>query len=276
MRNNRALLIAVHTADREIVRVSKTIVCLALISICLLCHTARIWAQSPADDTYNGKILTKINTKAFHHERFRCDSVIYQKVSDNRGEGIPHLQGVRNLRVVLPGILYRSGGNNLYNPLVSRHNNNPLSFQTVLNLWEMGFDEIVYLYKYRFDSLYSGELAGYLDRIGIRYSAVLPMKATQVYGLLKKMHLQMKAPRPGYILIHCWNGWHMSGLISAFSLMQFCGYDADQAWNYWKSCTDGNHKGYERLRDRIRSFKPFPDLILTDGQKQLYCPCENN
>jgi hypothetical protein len=205
-----------------------------------------------------------------------CDSLIYKKITNNRGEGAYHLQGVRNMRAVLPGLLYRSGGNNLYHPLSSRHNYNPLSFQSVISLWEMGFDEVIYLYNFRYDSLYSGELNGYLNELGMKYTATVPVKERQVHAILNKVYAKTRSGSSGYVLIHCWNGWHMSGLIAAYALMQFCNYDADKAWNYWKYCTDGNFKGYEKLRDRVRSFKPYPELILTDAQKKLYCPCENN
>jgi hypothetical protein len=206
---------------------------------------------------------------------YRCDSILIKKINKNRGEGGYRLQGVRNLRAVMPGLLYRSGGNNLYHPLVSRHNYSPLSFQSLLNLWEMGFSEVVYLYKTRYDSLYNGELGEYLQQIGLQYSAIVPVKEKSTYSILKKIHSAALTNGSGYILIHCWNGWHMSGLISAYALMQFCGFDDEKAWQYWKMGTDGNYLGYEKLRDRIRSFRRYPDLILSDAQKKLYCPCEN-
>ncbi|MFN9112832.1 MAG: hypothetical protein ACK5XN_22435, partial [Bacteroidota bacterium] len=43
----------------------------------------------------------------------RCDSLLSHKISDNRGNAPLELKGVRNLRVVLNDVLYRSGANNI-------------------------------------------------------------------------------------------------------------------------------------------------------------------
>ena len=40
--------------------------------------------------------------------------------------------------------------------------------------------------------------------------------------------------------MHCWNGWHASGYISALSLRQFCGVSGSDAVAYWIRNTDNN------------------------------------
>ena len=59
----------------------------------------------------------------------------------------------------------------------------------------------------------------------------------------------------GPVYIHCWNGWHQSGLLSAITLIQFCDYSNKEAIAYWERCTDGNFKGFPKVRQRISEYK---------------------
>ena len=43
----------------------------------------------------------------------------------------------------------------------------------------------------------------------------------------------------GPVYLHCWNGWHASGYISALILKQFCGMSDIEATAYWDLGTDG-------------------------------------
>ena len=83
-----------------------------------------------------------------------CDTLLYYKMVQNKGEGEWTLQGVRNLRPVLNGVLYRSGANNKTAPFLNRTNDNPLAFQTLLNLRENGFGKAYYLYAKNFQEQY--------------------------------------------------------------------------------------------------------------------------
>src|SRR5262245_4773224 len=83
----------------------------------------------------------------FYHQRYgRTD--VYSKVVDNHGDGFEDLYGLRNVREVLKGVLYRGGGNNLYHrdPAMRRDNRNPLPDDGVTNLCEEGFHQAIYLY----------------------------------------------------------------------------------------------------------------------------------
>ena len=78
------------------------------------------------------------------------------------------------------------------------------------------------------------------------------------------------------MLIHCWNGWHQAGMLSAFTFMQFCDYTNDQALKYWETCTDGNYRGYAKVKAKIANYTIDPKFSFTQSQKEAHCPCTNN
>ena len=80
----------------------------------------------------------------------------------------------------------------------------------------------------------------------------------------------------GYIYIHCWNGWHQSGLLSAYTLMQFCDFTNLEALKYWEKCTDGHFKGYKKVKDKIRAYKALENYSFSDDQKKKHCPCKKD
>ncbi|MBM3431799.1 MAG: hypothetical protein FJX92_02185 [Bacteroidetes bacterium] len=203
-----------------------------------------------------------------------CDSLLSFKYTDNRGRGEAEWNGIRNIRAVLPGILYRSGGNGSYNNLLPRPNDSPMTFQGLLNLYERGFDKVYYLYASRFSTQYPEPLLDLLDQVGIEYRSIVPTNDSIARLLLRSIYQTIESPEAGPILIHCWNGWHMSGLVSAYALMQFCAFSGPQAWEYWRKNTDGNDNGFGKLKSRILNFTPDPALQLSERQKTEYCPCK--
>lgn len=208
-------------------------------------------------------------------DTIRCDSLLSYKYSDNGGKGYPEWNGIRNIRVVLPGILYRSGGNGLYNCLLPRPNDGPMTFQAILNLYEMGFDKVYYLYASRFSTQYPEPVRNLLTEVGIEYQSLVPTNDSLANLLLQSIYQTIESPEAGPILVHCWNGWHMSGLISAYALMQFCDFTGAQAWEYWRKNTDGHDEGFHKVKSRILNYKPDPSMLLTERQKAEYCPCRN-
>lgn len=203
-----------------------------------------------------------------------CDSILAAKYNDTRGNGDPFWNGIRNVRAVLPGLLYRSGGNSLYNSLSPRSNENPITFQGVLNLYEAGFDKVYYLYATRFSTFYPDSVQDLLSSIGISYESVIPKSDSAAQIILRSIYASIQEPNPGRILMHCWNGWHMSGLASAYALMQFCNFKPIDALAYWERNTDNNYKGYEKLKRQILDFTPDPSLVLLPSQRLKYCPCD--
>ena len=202
-----------------------------------------------------------------------CDTSLYYKFVDNKGEGESSLQGLRNLRPVLNGVLYRSGANNKYAPFLNRSNDYPLAFQTLLNLREQGFGKAYYLYSKHFNEQYTSDKLNLLSSLGINYQSLVPTTDSLIFVLLSDIHQSILSPENGAVLVHCWNGWHMSGLVSAYALMQFCDFTPIMAWEYWKKCTDGNYAGFSKIRKRIFEFKPSKQLNIDDREKSKICPC---
>lgn len=202
---------------------------------------------------------------------------IYTKLVNDNGDGFPGLYGVRNFREVLPGLVYRGGANNLYNKDGKRANNNPLPANGLEHLCDEGFANSVYLYSTRYDTAahkvscspiraQSGQLE-YLQ-----YSPLLYKSAVQ--SILQLVSDTINGRTNGPVYLHCWNGWHASGYISAVILRQFCGFTGAQAVNYWNKNTDGNNKGkeYDKIRANINAYTPDPALAIPADVQAQICP----
>jgi hypothetical protein len=199
----------------------------------------------------------------------------YEKLTDNHGNGFEPLYGTRNFRVVLQGIAYRGGANNMFHRDHPRDNMNPLPKDGLENLCKEGFSEAVYLYEDNFKS--APPQTRCQDQKAVRvlnYEQLTPTDVNDVRTMLAKVFDVINGKADGPIYFHCWNGWHFSGLISALTLRQFCGLAGDEAVNYWNVNTDGNddEPQYEKIRQRIRDFKPFADLQITTAQAAEICP----
>lgn len=189
------------------------------------------------------------------------------KITDNRGRGREYLYGTRNMRSVLHGVMYRGGANNVYfSP--PRDNRNPLTKTGLVNLCREGFGSSIYLYSTNFHTapktVYCESTPGEVD-----YLQIDPYNKTE--KILDLVHKRIKGQLEGPIYAHCWNGWHYSGLISAIALKQFCGYSSDQALSYWIRNTDGNSKGYESIKTKIKNFKPDPRFQITAEEQSAIC-----
>jgi hypothetical protein len=202
----------------------------------------------------------------------------YDKLVNNHGDGNENLYGVRNFRAVLNGVVYRGGANNTYNKHQKRPNQNPLPNEGLIHLCEEGFGTAVYLYTTNYKTapkattcksvLKQPQTLHYIQESPHLSNAA----ARRVLNLIYTRLTSTTDHRPIYM--HCWNGWHASGLISAYTLRQFCGYTVDQAVNYWNRNADGNNVGsaYDRLRTKIRAFKPDPDMIIDKDLQTKICP----
>ncbi len=259
-----------------------------LLSISLICLFIKTEAQITKDVEVTipdlGKVIIQPNhTWKFYSESvdniaddsitLSCDSLLLGKYVSNKGEGDFLFSGVRNMRTILKGIAYRGGGNNKYNPISRRDNNNPLSIQSIIQLSDFGFKDVIYLYNKNFDYYYSNEAISQLAKIGINYQSIVPNNDSLANVILNLLYKKIKNPNEGPVYLHCWNGWHMSGLISAYALMQFCDFSKFAAWEYWKYGTDNNYKGYERIKKRIDDYKLNPDLMISSTEKLKICPC---
>ncbi|RYZ83676.1 MAG: hypothetical protein EOP06_19500 [Proteobacteria bacterium] len=202
----------------------------------------------------------------------------YVKLVDNQGNGFEALYGVRNLRAVLSGVVYRGGANNVYNKFGKRANSNPLQNGGLKNLCEEGFGTAVYLYSTNYagapkqtscqTASESANSIQYLQESVLLSEASAKRVLTLIHGRLTSA----TDHRPIYM--HCWNGWHASGYISALTLRQFCGYSGDQAVAYWNRNTDGNNvgSGYDKIRSKIRAYNFDPNLSIDSALKAKVCP----
>ena len=59
------------------------------------------------------------------------------------------------------------------------------------------------------------------------------------------------------------------------TLMQFCDFTPQMALSYWTKNTDGNFKGFKKVKESILKFRRFENINFTQEQKARYCPCEH-
>ena len=222
--------------------------------------------------------LFTLNSNSFPVEQIHEYDLRYQlkstneKLVDNLGNNYEALYGVRNFRAVLRGLVYRGGANNSYNKYKKRANMNPLPEMGLENLCKEGFHDAIYLYPTNYNSApksvkcktYKGE------KSEINYSQITAFDEPNTEKFLKFAYDMINDQKSGPLYIHCWNGWHASGVISALMLRQFCGLSATEALNYWIENTDEHNVGYDDLKARIKNFKPLEKYkISKESQKQI-------
>jgi hypothetical protein len=200
-----------------------------------------------------------------------------QKLVDNRGRGFEPLYGTRNFRVVLHSVVFRGGANNTLHRTNPRDNRNPLPVDGLKNLCSEGFGTAVYLYARNYSSAPS-QVACRRNGSGsgsLAYRQLSPTSRAEMRKILETVHAAILKPADvGPIYLHCWNGWHASGLAAALTLRQFCGVDADTAVRYWDRNTDGYNRelGHEGFRQQIREFVPYRDLTIPAERQREVCP----
>lgn len=231
--------------------------------------------QQRKQDSILSRIAYRKLTPDFYKERYQEKDLMY-KVTDNKGDGFDSLYGTRNLRPILHGVAYRGGANNYYHKENKRHNHNPLPMDGIRNLCQEGFSASFYLYREGFDKAPPVDTCGCVSGgwNSLNYYQFDYFDEKHIYEMLKLIYLSATTDSIGPIYLHCWNGWHASGLLSALSLRQFCGFDKWQAINYWDLGTDGanNSPRYQRIREMIKNFEPYPEFIISDDLGHRICP----
>ena len=220
-----------------------------------------IFSQAENDEFEN-----KINN---YKQKFKINCAT-EKATNNKGNGQEILYGTRNFRSILHGIAYRGGGNNYYHRENKRENKNPLPQDGLENLLKVGFSNIVYLYKTNWETAPRSVADGnkkldYFQLSGNDFESrdsILSM----VYETIKNNDL-------GPVYLHCWNGWHQSGFISAILLKQFCGFSTLKSLHYWEDCADSWSKGYDRIKEAIINFVPIEKYKIDQKTADLICPC---
>ncbi len=197
------------------------------------------------------------------------------KITQNDGSGDYYFFGTRNMRVVLKNTLYRGGANNFHRKAIDpkKYNQNPLTLSAIKQLHKAGFGKAIYLYEKNFTIEYPKSRIDSLTKKGFIYECRPQWEEKEIQDFLKEMHKNINSSSTKPIYIHCWNGWHQSGLVSAVTLMQFCDLNPYQALAYWEENTDNNHKGYATVKKKILQFKKNPALTISEGKKKQICPC---
>lgn len=210
----------------------------------------------------------------FYQHRYQYPD-LFSKITDNQGDGFDDLYGTRNMRVVLKGYLYRGGGNNRFHRLNRRSNINPLPNDGLENLCKENFSAAVYLYGEKFDTAPTEVNCStrFESENSLTY---LNLKTLNSLTNLEKVFIEVHSSiinKKGPLYIHCWNGWHASGYTAATALIQFCGMKNEDAVKYWDANTDGNNTNpkYEKIRQRIRNFKPFSNLTISEQDQKNIC-----
>ena len=216
-----------------------------------------------------------LRTVDFYKERYN-ETDLLQKVTDNKGDGFDALYGTRNFRPILHGVAYRGGANNFYHNERKRHNHNPLPDDGIRNLCQEGFSASVYLYRQNFETAPPVDSCACISggSNAMDYYQYDYNDQEHIYEALKLIYEAAINDTTGPVYLHCWNGWHASGLLAALSLRQFCGFDKWEAINYWDLGTDGanNSPRYQVIREMIKDFEPYPDLMITDELGNRICP----
>ncbi len=205
---------------------------------------------------------------------FGLDSV-QTKLVNNKGEGPDSLFGVRNMRVVLNNVLYRGGSNNFHRKESEpkTYNSHPLPYWGIDNLRKSGFGGAIYLYSKYFTQDYPQNKIDSLAALDFNYQCLPSLNEQVVKSIFTDINKRIYSKESAPIYIHCWNGWHQSGMLSAFTLMQFCGISNQQALKYWEQNTDGNFKGFPAVKTKILEFKPYKEFQTDSITRARICPC---
>ena len=216
-----------------------------------------------------------IYSSDYYKSRYKETDLMY-KVTDNKGNGFDSLYGTRNMRPILHGVAYRGGANNYYHLSDKRHNHNPIPLDGMTNLCKEGFSKGVYLYRENFNNSPVGDTCSCSNNSwnNFEYYQKDYFDDKHVKDMLEMTYQSATMDSVGPIYLHCWNGWHASGYISAVILKQFCGYSNWDAVNYWDLGTDGANTSprYQHQRERIKEFTPYKEFMISDSLQDCLCP----
>jgi len=216
-----------------------------------------------------------IYSSDYYKNRYTETDLMY-KVTDNKGNGFDSLYGTRNMRPILHGVAYRGGANNYYHLTDKRHNHNPIPIDGMSNLCQEGFSKGIYLYRENFENSPIGDTCSCTNDSwnNFEYYQKDYFDDQHIKDMLEMTYNSATMDSVGPIYLHCWNGWHASGYISAVILKQFCGYSSWDAVNYWDLGTDGANTSprYQHQRERIKDFEPHPEFNISDSLQNCLCP----
>ncbi len=171
------------------------------------------------------------------------------------------LAGVRYMKPVLAGGLYRAGGPGGVKDL---------ELATLNRLCQAGFRNVIYLYG----AAFGGE-RNILCATPDGGSNLLNYKSIEFRvgrkKIMKSIYRNLMSADRGPVLVHCWNGWHATGEISAIALKQFCSYTNEAAIeNFRKNTKPG--VDLESLEKQIQDYRIDPKLVPPAEVQRLICP----
>ncbi|MFK8036793.1 MAG: OmpA family protein [Crocinitomicaceae bacterium] len=249
-----------------------------IILLILLLFSVNIYGQSEAPgDSVNGPAAESRFVFDYNYYKLRyTETDLMYKITDNKGNGFDSLYGTRNMRPILHGVAYRGGANNYYHLTDKRNNHNPLPNDGMKNLCKEGFSASIYLYRENFETAPLGDTCSCIDNDtnALKYYQKDYFDDQHVHDMVELVYHSAVDNTVGPIYLHCWNGWHASGFISAVILKQFCGFSNFEAVNYWDLGTDGANTSprYQSQRERIKKFEPYPEFAIPDTLKACLCP----
>jgi hypothetical protein len=241
---------------------------------------ASTWNWPACADPQPAAAKPSLDASVKHYvERFGAPD-LHRQLTNDAGKGVAELKDLRNLRTVLTGVLYRSGGNNKgHKP--PRPNDGPLPPEAFDALCNEGFSQAVYLYKKGYVPTHVDCKRGGGEANSFFYDQKLDPESPKTLKLLLALiHDRIVGEDHRPILVHCYNGWHASGFVSAVALRQFCGFSGDDAVRYWKdnsypldpSNPELSQKLENEKMSKLRAFTPLDDLKISTAQKALICP----
>jgi len=164
--------------------------------------------------------------------------------------------GLKNVREVMPGVLYRGGGEG---------GRQPISSGSMQNLCSYGFQSAYYVYRTGWGGDHGVSCGGGQTV----YMSKQWDNSQQARAILTDIYNKIQTG--GKVYVHCWYGVHASGYIAAIALRQFCGYSAEQGVTYWDSAVPASIR-YEKVQQMVRNFSPYSDLQLSAAQQARVCP----
>ena len=206
----------------------------------------------------------------FYKSKYKAECV-EDKITDNQGNGFEDLYGTRNFRAILHGVAYRGGGNNYYHRTNKRNNKNPLPQDGLNSLLRNGFSTSVYLYTENFET--APPFITNDDADTLKYYQLGGNTSSSLDSILMFTYNSITNSEIGPVYLHCWNGWHQSGYVSAILLKQFCGYSTEKSLHYWEDCADNWTRGYDRIKNAIRAFEPLEKYKIDKSISDAICPC---
>lgn len=189
----------------------------------------------------------------------------YSSQQNFNESGLVQQKLVRALKPVLLNHLYRGGGPG---------GKVTLSKAGIQGLCHAGFSSAFYLYP---DNWSGPKTENCQDQDGQANTFTYQLSGfrgrDKARPVLEAVYKSIKN-KGGPVFVHCWNGWHASGEVAAYALIQFCGMSGEAAGRYWQANVGdkGNLPKYGSIVRHIENFRPFDDLKISPAEQADICP----